>query len=196
MSNAPVLYTLGHSNHSLERFLELLQSQEIEVVADTRSQPCSRYVPHFNPRELEPALAAQGAKYRFLGRELGGRPEGAEFYDESGRVRYDKAADAPQFQEGLQQLAELCAAQRVAIICSEENPSHCHRRLLVGRVLHGAGWEIRHIRANGEVQTESELRDLENPTGQQSLFQEEEVQLWRSTQSVLPKNPRKSFSSG
>ncbi len=194
MSTPPTLYTLGHSNHSQERFLELLQSQEIEVVADTRSQPYSRYVPHFNPREMEPALTAQKIAYRFLGRELGGRPEEAALYDEDGRVRYDRVAESPRFHEGIRKLAELCESRRVVILCSEEHPSHCHRRLLVGRVLDSAGWEIRHIRADGSVQTESELRDAENPTGQQSLFQEEEVQLWRSTQSVLPKNPQKSFS--
>lgn len=194
MSTAPTLYTLGHSNHSLERFFELLKSQEIEVVVDTRSQPYSRYVPHFNPRELEPALKGQGVAYRFSGKELGGRPEEPEFYDDGGHVLYDKVARSPRFREGLSQLAELCKSHRVAVICSEEHPSHCHRRLLIGRVLVNTGWDIRHIRADGVLQTEQELSDTENPSGQQSLFIEEEVQLWRSTQSVLPKNPPKSFS--
>ncbi len=200
MSSPLVLYTLGHSNHSLERFLELVQSQEVEVVVDTRSQPYSRYVPHFNPRELETALTAKGVAYRFLGQELGGRPPETEFYDSEGHVRYDKVAESARFREGISQLTALCASQRVAILCSEEHPSHCHRRLLVGKVLDLEGWEIRHIRASGAVQTEQELSEAEartrNPQGQQSLFQQEEVQAWRSTQSVLPKNPPKSFSSG
>ena len=72
----PHLFTVGHSNHALDVFLTLLQKHEIQVLADVRSSPYSRYVKHFDREELEQAIKDAGIKYLFLGRELGGRPDG------------------------------------------------------------------------------------------------------------------------
>lgn len=198
MSPSRTLYTIGHSNHTLERFLELLKAHGITRLIDTRSQPYSRYVPHFNPAELKFPLEAQGITYQFFGAELGGRPPEPEYYDEKGHVLYDKVANSPRFKAGLTLLEQNASTEKTAIFCSEEHPSHCHRRLLVGRVLYEAGWQVLHIRAEGEVHTEQELLDEDaarrNPQGQQSLFETEEVTAWRSIQSVSPAKPPKSFS--
>jgi uncharacterized protein (DUF488 family) len=198
MSPSKTLYTVGHSNHSLEQFLALLKAHGIVRLIDTRSQPYSRYVPHFNPAELKPSLKAQGIPYQFLGAELGGRPPEPEYYDTKGHVLYDRVAESDRFLQGLALLEQSASQEKTAIFCSEEHPSHCHRRLLVGRVLYEAGWQILHIRAEGEVQTEQELLEEEiarrNPEGQQSLFETEEVTAWRSIQSVSPAKPPKSFS--
>jgi uncharacterized protein (DUF488 family) len=82
------VFTVGHSNHSVERFTELLREHGIEMVADVRSHPYSRHVPHFNARSLEEILSNDGIGHLFLGRELGGRPEGEIFYDSDDRVDY------------------------------------------------------------------------------------------------------------
>jgi uncharacterized protein (DUF488 family) len=68
------IFTIGHSNHSLEMFIGLLKSHKIDVLLDVRSKPFSRFSPHFNKHDLEKAVKASGIKYLFLGRELGGRP--------------------------------------------------------------------------------------------------------------------------
>ena len=67
------IYTIGHSNHSLEGFLDLLTVHNITAVADVRSQPVSSYTPHFSRDLLAPALEQQGISYVFLGQQLGGR---------------------------------------------------------------------------------------------------------------------------
>src|SRR5207244_13278444 len=89
--------TIGHSNHPLDHFLRLGKDHRIEVVVDTRSQPYSKYSPHYDREPLRDALAAAGVKYVFMGRELGGRPDGAEFYDEEGHVLYGQVAESPVF---------------------------------------------------------------------------------------------------
>jgi Protein of unknown function, DUF488 len=74
--------TIGHPNHQIEHFLDLLKSHSVHVVADTRSYPYSKYATQFDQKPLKMALEADGIRYVFLGRELGGRPDGDEFYDD------------------------------------------------------------------------------------------------------------------
>ena len=97
------IYTVGHSNHSLAFFLELLHRHDIEVLIDTRSSPFSRYAPQFNRDALKSAILDAGLKYGFYGRELGGRPENTDFYDAAGRADYAAVAGSDLFQTGLAQ---------------------------------------------------------------------------------------------
>jgi uncharacterized protein (DUF488 family) len=185
------LWTVGHSNVPVERFLELLRAEGIEVLVDVRSSPYSRYSTHFNQAPLERAVRDAGLSYVFLGRELGGRPASDDAYDEEGHARYDVMAESPTFQDGLDRLMKGVDEYRVAIMCSEESPEHCHRRLLVGKVLTDRGaCEVHHIRGNGSVEVETSV-ELADP--QLSLLGE--APAWRSTQSGSHRNRHASSSS-
>jgi uncharacterized protein (DUF488 family) len=189
------LYTVGHSNHPLEVFVALLREHGIEVLADVRSRPYSKYSPHFDRERLHQALKANGVTYVFMGDELGGRPAGEEFYDLQGYVLYGRVAEAPFFLRGIERLENGAARYRVAIMCSEEDPAVCHRHLLVGRVIQGRGVTVEHIRGDGRLQPDAEL-DAGRAAGRQpSLFGEAEEDSWRSLRSVLPRN-RPPNSSG
>ena len=155
------IYTIGHSNHTLDAFLSLLHLHRIEVLIDTRSAPYSRFAPQFNKDALKAAVLEQGIKYGHYGRELGGRPEGDEFYDAGGHVLYGEVAQSPLFQEGLARLVGGAEKRRVALLCSEEDPNVCHRRLLITRVLDGLGVEVAHIRGDGRLESERELQAAE-----------------------------------
>ncbi|AEG16704.1 hypothetical protein Desku_3214 [Desulfofundulus kuznetsovii DSM 6115] len=169
-----VVYTIGHSNHTLSHFLGLLWKYGIEVVADIRSQPYSRYVPHFNQKKLERVLTRSGIKYLYLGKELGGRPKEPEFYDEGGIVNYSRMAESEPFQRGMACLIEELSKYRVTLMCGEEDPTMCHRRLLVGRALAGQGITVYHIRGDGQLETEAQLKAEKKVEGrkfqQLSLF--------------------------
>lgn len=156
-SGARAVYTIGHSNHTLDRFLGLLREHGIEVVADIRSQPYSRYVPHFNQKELERVLRRSGIEYLYLGKELGGRPKEREFYDADGKVNYSRIARSRVFQQGLACVIEELSKHRVALMCGEEDPTMCHRRLLVGHELIRLGIMVYHIRGDGRVEAEAQL---------------------------------------
>src|SRR5690349_2668432 len=187
------LFSIGHSNHPIETFLDLLATHQIEVLVDVRSAPYSRYVPHFNPANLKEHLKAAGFQYLYMGKELGGRPEGAEFYDADEHVRYDRVADAPFFLTGLERLTTGAGRYRVAIMCSEEDPTHCHRRLLITRVLAGRGVTVTHIRGDGGVESEAAVaaaeQTPEEAAGQLALFPTEETTAWKSIRSVSPRKP-------
>jgi uncharacterized protein (DUF488 family) len=189
------IFSIGHSNHAMDVFLELLKKHRIDVLVDVRSRPYAKYASHFDQRPLREALTTAGIRYLFLGRELGGQPAKAAFYDADGHVIYQRLAESPLFIEGIQRLETGAPEHRIAIMCSEEDPASCHRRLLLGHVLEARGIPLDHIRGDGRVQTEEELV-IEETGGQGDLFaDQEDADTWkRSTQSVLPKKPPSSSS--
>jgi uncharacterized protein (DUF488 family) len=188
-TKANTVFTVGHSNHSAEKFFRLLRGYGIEVVVDTRSHPYSKHAPRFNARALEAALSGYGIGYLFLGGELGGRPEGEEFYDDNGRVDYALLGCSGPFLDGISMLEEEIQTRTVALLCSEENPVRCHRRLLVGRTLEERGITLRHIRGDGSVETEDEMNG-----GHPVLFPESEASPRKSIRSVSRKRRRPSSS--
>jgi uncharacterized protein (DUF488 family) len=183
------VFTIGHSNHPAKKFAGLLKEHGIEVLVDTRSRPYSRHAPHFNARDIEASLSDDGIGYLFLGRELGGRPEGEEFYDAEGRVDYALVERSRPFLDGIHRLEREIRARRVALLCSEEDPTGCHRRLLIGRVLGERRIAVRHIRGDGSVQTEGEAAG-----DQPVLFPEREVSTRKSIRSVSRKRRPPSSS--
>lgn len=183
------MFTIGHSNHSAKQFMDLLRGHGIEVLVDTRSRPYSRHAPHFNAGDIEATLSGDGIEYLFLGLELGGRPKEESFYDAEGRVDYALVERSRSFLDGIHWLEQEIQARKVALLCSEEDPAGCHRRLLVGRALSERGITIRHIRGDGSVRTEGEV------TGDQpALFPEAEVSVRKSIRSVLRRRRRPSSS--
>ena len=184
------LFTVGHSNHDPGWFVGLLEQHEIEVLVDVRTRPVSGYCPYFSAKPLESLVKRAGIKYLFLGKELGGQPPDPSYYDERGHAMYWRMAEAGFFLDGLRRLRAGIEKFRVAIMCSEENPSQCHRRLLVARVLYDGGIEVLHIRGDGRVEAESEIRRQEAAARPQlDLFHESDPEQerlkWKSIQSGL-----------
>jgi uncharacterized protein (DUF488 family) len=152
------LFTVGHSNHQTDFFLELLAGRELQVVVDVRSVPYSRYVSRFNQGELEVLLKLSGLKYLFLGDRIGGKPADGSFRDSRGRVDYAGLARSDTFRAGLDRLEKgMAAGWRIALLCAEEDPLRCHRHWLIARELelvrHVPVW---HLRADG-----SEMRAMD-----------------------------------
>ncbi|MCC7529566.1 MAG: DUF488 domain-containing protein [Candidatus Melainabacteria bacterium] len=187
------IYTIGHSNHPLKRFMELLERYEIEVLVDIRSSPFSRFSRHFSQEPLKNAIQGAGLKYLFFGKELGGKPKSPEFYDNDGHVDYARIAASKPFAEGIERLISGCEKFRCAIMCWEESPLDCHRRRLVGPVLVQQSVEIKHIRGNGELQLEGDLCQGENNLAdefqQLKLFSQTSPEKpWRSSRPVKGKH--------
>ena len=148
----PTVFTIGHSNHPAEVFLELLLTHAIEEVVDVRSSPHSRYNPQFNRKTLQAALADTGVGYVFMGAELGGRPADPSCYDGAGRVQYDRLAETEAFNAGVRQVIQRASECRIALTCSEKEPLACHRTLLIARVLTARGVAVAHILADGSLE--------------------------------------------
>ena len=183
----PTLWSLGHSNITIDEFIDLVRSHDIDVIADVRSTPFSRYTPHFNQELLKQFLERAGIQYQFMGETLGGRPPEPEMYDSQGHVLYSELAHNFRFQSGIDQLCIKAENLRIAMMCSEESPEKCHRRLLISRVLRSQGVETRHIRGDKSIQSDAQLIELFGPRMTENLFGGEP---WRSIQPVLRSGPQ------
>jgi len=166
------LFTIGHSNHEIGTLVELMRRHGVQAVADVRSQPYSGRFPQFNQPVLKLALRASGMRYVFLGQELGARREEACCYVE-GQARYDLVAKTDAFAEGLERVLKGLKKHRIALLCAERDPLTCHRAILVCRHLRGKGFPIKHILADGSLESheaaEQRLLGMQGKT-QPSLF--------------------------
>jgi len=147
-----MIYTVGHSNHPIERFLGLLQPHGITAVADVRSTPYSRFNPQFRREKLQAALASVGIQYVFLGQELGARSQDPACYDSEGRVSYAKLAGTELFRNGIARLRAGLADHRISLMCAEREPLECHRTILVARELVREGVPVAHILGDGSLE--------------------------------------------
>lgn len=144
--------TVGHSTHSLEAFVPLLQQHGVTALADVRSAPYSRFNPQFSREALGQSMIAHGIKYVFLGRELGARSADRSCY-EDGRIQYARLARTDLFRRGIERVVRGATDYRVALMCAEKEPLECHRTLLVARALAELGFVVQHILADGRVES-------------------------------------------
>ena len=151
-ANQSIVYSIGHSDHTPEVFLELLRQHGITTVVDVRSQPYSRWVPAFNRETLAQTLAGAGVTYVFMGDSLGGRPADPALYDAgdpSGRPNYARLAATETFRAGIDQLIALAWRAPTAMMCSEGDYRQCHRALLLTPELLARGACVMHILPDG-----------------------------------------------
>lgn len=158
------LFTIGHSNISVERFIAMLRGAQVDAVVDVRSAPTSRWFPWFSAKPLAETLAGAGIAYAMMGETLGGRPRSHSLYPD-GAVDYEAMAVQPEFVASLDQLIGKAAQSRVCLMCAERDPLDCHRCLLVARRLAERGLAVGHILHDGAIEphvaTEARLLALD-----------------------------------
>ena len=145
------LYSIGHSNASIETFLTLLRRHRIDLLADVRSQPYSRYNPHFGRERLKRTLEENKINYHFLGDRIGGRPADKNFLLKDGRTDYEKLSSSALYLEGIGQLITLGELHEICFMCAEADFKKCHRYWLITRTLVENGIAVNHILHSGEI---------------------------------------------
>ena len=141
--------TIGHSNHPIERFVDLLKNGGVELLVDVRSVPYSRRFPQFSREKLAKSLEAAGIAYAWEGETLGGKSGGS----------YTAAAARPEFKNTLGRLIERSADTTVCLMCAEKEPLDCHRTVLVSRRLVERGAAIEHLLADGHARPHVEIEE-------------------------------------
>lgn len=148
------LWTVGHSTHPIDEFLDMLTSHGITRIADVRRFAGSRKFPQFNPMELERSLAKAGIAYTAIP-ALGGRRKAlvdsqhSTWRNEAFRG-YADYMDTPQFSVAAELLAALARGDRVAEMCSEAVWWRCHRSMIAD-YFKAHGWDVQHIMGPGET---------------------------------------------
>lgn len=149
------ILTIGHSNHALEKFLQLLKQNGVSAVADVRSVPYSRMHRQFDRENLSRSLKTEGIAYSFVGDELGGRPRDRSCY-ENGQVQYQRVAQTETFKQGIQRIFDGAQRFQIALMCSEREPLECHRGLLLAPELEKMGVSVAHIRSDGSAESHAQ----------------------------------------
>ena len=130
-----MIYTIGHSNHSIEKFIALLKEFGIDTIVEVRSVPRSSYSPHFNKPNLIFVLSKNNIKYVDMGRTLGGRPEDESVLNVRGRIEEELIEKKEWYLNAIERLIDISHNSKIAIMCSEENPEHCHRGYIISHTL-------------------------------------------------------------
>jgi uncharacterized protein (DUF488 family) len=129
----PAVYTIGHGRRPIGEFLNLLVANQIQVLADVRAMPRSRW-PQFNQKALITALGGEGIRYVHF-KELGGKI----------------IAPKEEFERGMNELTEIIKSERVCVMCSESLPEKCHRTSMLEGPFLERGIDVIHIYPNGEL---------------------------------------------
>lgn len=140
-----MIYSIGHGNKDIERFIGELKAFDVQFLIDVRTKPYSKFWPHFDRERLKVSLAQDSIKYLFLGDKLGGLPDDPSCYRD-GLVDYDRLKSSTTFLEGIDRL--VTAHQKeldVAVMCSESKPEECHRTKAIGEVLAEQAIVMTHI---------------------------------------------------
>jgi len=149
------IYTIGHSNHSLDDFMAMLQSFAIKNLIDIRRLPGSRKFPQFDQENLEAALTEHGIRYLYMN-ELGGRrkvrkdSKNNRWRNDSFRA-YADYMETEDFERAILRLETLASQHPTAYMCAEAVWWRCHRSL-VSDYLKAKGWTVLHIMAPGKTQ--------------------------------------------
>ena len=143
-----IVHTIGHSTRTIEGFVGLLKAHRIELLVDVRRWPASRRYPHFHREALATSLDGQAVEYLWRG-DLGGfrkpRPDSQNTAWKAGAFRaYADFMLTPEFEQIMNEMEELSAGRRIALMCAEAVPWRCHRQLLAD-AFSVRGWTVRHI---------------------------------------------------
>jgi len=153
------IYTIGYAPHTLDSFFNALEKHKINIVADVRSSPYSKFKADFNQNVLDNFLKTKHVQYVFFGDVLGARVDDSACYID-GKVAFDLVAQSQKFKEGVKRILKGMENFRIALMCAEKDPLTCHRTILIARNIQLSGMNVKHILADGNLEDhrESELR--------------------------------------
>jgi len=156
--NKPIIYTVGHSTHPIEYFLELLQEYSVNCIVDVRSVAASGYNPQYNKEPLSNFLKNNQINYLHFAEEFGARHNDPDLLDEEGKVDFEKIRKSWNFKNGVDQLwREAEEGFVIALMCSESEPLDCHRFSMVSRALEKDGFDVKHILKDKTLKSNAEL---------------------------------------
>jgi len=154
------IYTIGHSTHSSEYFLELLQAYAITCVVDVRSVAASRYNPQYNKEALSDFLKQNNIIYLHFGLEFGARQTAPELMDASGQLDFEKVSQASNFKNGVERLRQgIAKGFAIALMCAESEPLDCHRFGMIAVALVREGFNVCHILKDKTLKSHAELEE-------------------------------------
>lgn len=160
MENKPIIYTVGHSTHQINYFLELLKEYGVTCLIDVRSVAASSYNPQYNKEPLTNYLKKNGIQYLHFAEEFGARHNDPDLLDDEGKVDFERVRKSWAFKNGVERIWQgLDKGFVISLMCSESEPFDCHRFSMVSIALDKDGFDVKHIMKDKTLKSNA---DLEN----------------------------------
>lgn len=147
-SSKSVLYTIGHSTHPIEEFIEMLEINGIERLVDVRTVPKSRHNPQFGSEALAKSLKEANIEYAHTSALGGLRRTKKDSINTGWRNAsfrgYADYMQSQEFKDALEKLEKEALNRTTVIMCAEAVPWRCHRSLIADALIVD-DWEVRDI---------------------------------------------------
>ena len=154
------IYTLGHSNYSFDKFIEILKKYNINCVVDIRAIPYSKYNTQYNKEFFQANLKKLGYTYIYMDDEFGAKRRTRNSYNDEGDADFDKVILEEDFKKGIERLKVGCAKNyKIVLLGAMQEPIRCPRAILLGRELIKEGFNVKHIMHEGDLKTQDELEE-------------------------------------
>ena len=154
------IFTIGHSNYSMERFIDMLKHFNIDCVVDIRGTPYSKYNVQFDKEAIRYSLKNAGFLYIYMGEELAAKRKTKESYNKEGYADFKKIINEDSFKTGIERLKNgLKKGYKIALLGAMQDPIRCHRAILLGKFLEENGIKVNHILDDYSIASQ---KDIEN----------------------------------
>lgn len=155
------IYTLGHSNYTIEKLIDMLKKYNINCVVDIRGTPYSKYNVQFDKEIIRYTLTKAGFIYIYMAKEFAAKRINKESYNEEGYSDFELVVNEKDFLDGIERLKNGCnKGYRIALLGAMQEPIRCHRSILVGRALIKYGFNVKHILDDSSIASQHDIEDM------------------------------------
>ena len=155
------IYTIGHSNYTIERLIDMLRHYNINCVVDIRGTPYSKYNVQFDKETIRYTLSKAGFIYIYMAKELAAKRINKQSYNEEGYSDFEKVIKENEFIEGIERLKNGCnKGYKIALLGAMQEPIRCHRSILVGRALRENGFNVKHILDDYSIASQEDIEQM------------------------------------
>ena len=155
------IYTIGHSNYTIERLIDMLRHYNINCVVDIRGTPYSKYNIQFDKETIRYTLSKAGFIYIYMAKELAAKRINKESYNEEGYSDFEKVIKEKEFLEGIERLKNGCnKGYNIVLLGAMQEPIRCHRSILVGKALRKCGFNVKHILDDYSTASQDDIEQM------------------------------------
>lgn len=155
------IYTIGHSNYTMERLIDMLEYYNINCVVDIRGTPYSKYNIQFDKETIRYTLTNAGFVYIYMGKELAAKCIRKNSYNNEGYSNFEEVIKEEEFKRGVERLKNGCEkGYKIILLGAMQDPIRCHRSILVGRELVKNDFDVKHILDDYSIVTQDDIEEM------------------------------------
>lgn len=155
------IYTIGHSNYTMERLIDMLEYYNINCVVDIRGTPYSKYNIQFDKETIRYTLTNAGFVYIYMGKELAAKRIRKNSYNNEGYSNFEEVIKEEEFKRGVERLKNGCEkGYKIILLGAMQDPIRCHRSILVGRELVKNDFDFKHILDDYSIVTQDDIEEM------------------------------------